>query len=446
MLSKGSKYGFKNHCKGDLIVLIKKNYFKWLVLVAIGFGSIVSGANTLGMAPILGDVAHDLAISVPTAQASFLGIFVFVVSIATLISGALADRFGLMPVLILATVVSIVPNLLYPFIGHIYGFVVFGRVLQGFAAGASFSLIPLCAAQWFSERERGIVIGIGMSVLNAGMAAGLIFVPMMYEIVGNWRSSMAWLGIAQMLFVAYILFIAYNYKANDSTHTASQPDCAETSSWGSLKGALQNPTTYIGIVMCFLISWLLNALNDLTPQYFALPVPMGVGFGRMRAGELMLTVQIGQILGGLVGGFVMDKIFKSNPKPVLVLGFILAALTIYPIMFPVVYNNAPVLMTTLFISGLAVAFLNPAAGVFITQAYPESIVGRVVGLWLGIGAFGGAAGVFASALALHATGTYHLTINLFACVGIVGLILASLLKKNINCNCNSPVSQSAVNR
>lgn len=412
-------------------MVIKKNTFKWLAQTAIGCGSIISGANALGIAPILGDMAHDLDLSIPVAQASFLGIFVLVVSISCLVSGVLADRFGMMPVTILAMLASIVPNLLFPFVGHIYGVVVFLRVCQGFAAGSVFAVIPLCATHWFSEKERGIAIGYGMTLLNAGMAAGLFFVPVLYESSGNWRSAMAWLAVAQMIFVVYVLYISSIYKENDSAHSIPQEACAvETSSWAALKDAMRSPTMYIGIVVCLIISWLLNAVNDLVPQYFSLPAPMGVNFGRMRAGELMLLVQIGQILGGLTAGLILDKVFKGNPKPVLALGFVLTAVTIYPIMFPAMYNNSSLLMIGLFIAGLALAFLNPAAGVFISQTYPEQIVGRVVGLWLGIGAFGGALGVFAGALALHATGTYHLTIEIFTGMAIFALLLGTLLNRN----------------
>ncbi|MBP2650450.1 MAG: rane protein, major facilitator superfamily [Firmicutes bacterium] len=406
-----------------------RNNFKWLVLAAIAWGAFVTGMNTLAVAPILGDMAKDLGISIPAAQASFMGIFLIVVSTATLISGALADRFGIVPILVTAVIASIAANLLYPLFGDNYVFVVLMRIVQGATAGGIFSLHSICATHWFPQNQRGTAIGIGMTMLNAGMAAGIFGAPLVYELVGNWRATMGWLGVVQLIPLIYILIIAVNYKANEPKHVEAKVDAAETSSWKSLQNALKQPTTYLGIIMCMMSAWLLNALNDLTPQYFALEAPIGVGFGRVVAGSLMLIVQIGTIFGGLIGGFVMDKIFKSNPKPVLLIGYLLSIISVYPLLYPVVYNNNVLLSVALFVAGLAVAFLNPAAAVFVSQAYPEKIIGRVVGLWLGIGAFGGAIGVFAGALALHNTGTFHLTITLFAVVGIVGIILSQILKK-----------------
>jgi MFS family permease len=404
--------------------------FKWLVLVAIGLVAAATGGNMIAFAPILGDVAYDLGLSLPAAQSSFLGIFIFVVAIATLVSGALADRLGMVPVLLLASIVGALPNLLFPFLGFSYGWVVALRVAQGFGAGAVFALIPLCAAHWFSEEERGRVAGIGMTMLNAGIMLGVFLSPRLYQQAGNWRATMGWFGAVEAVLFLYVGYIAWNYKAHEPAHGRPCPlGGGKSGGGGSVKAALLNPTTYIGILMCMLISWLLNALNDLTPQYFALNAPIGVGFGRVMAGQLMLVVQIGTILGGLVAGLVMDKVFRGNPKPVLLIGFSLAAATVYSLLLPSIYGNMAVLVVMLFLAGLAVAFLNPAAAVFTTRAYPESIVGRVVGLWLGIGAFGGSLGIFASALALHKTGTYQLTISIFAAVGMVGLILSQLLKQ-----------------
>jgi MFS family permease len=410
---------------------LKNRYYKWLVLLAVGIVSGTTGANSLAITPILGNMANDLGISVPAAQSSFLGIFLFLVAIACLLSGALADRYGMMTMLVVAHVSGTIPNLLYPFVGQFFGWVVVLRVVQGFAAGAVFALIPLCAAHWFDEDEKGRVVGIGMTMLNAGMMAGIVGSPYLLQAVGNWRATMGWIGVVEIFLFVYVLYIVLGYKAHEPVRPALKADLENGAGWQSLKGALHNPTTYIGVFICLLISWHLNTLNDLTPQYFAIDPPIGVGFGAITAGQIMFAVQIGVVLGGVGGGFLLDKVFKGNPKPVLLIGFLLDSLAIYCILFPAVYGNMVVLMTVMFVAGFTVAFLNPAAAAFIAQAYPERIVGRIVGLWLGIGAFGGGLGIFASAYALHLTGTFKLTIMLFAIVGLLGIVLSQLLRKNI---------------
>jgi len=429
--------------------MVARGYFRWLLLIAVGLAAMVTGSNSLHLTPILGDIARDLEISIPAAQSSLLGVFIFMVALSTILAGAMADRFGVVPVLLAGNVAGVLPNLLFPVFGHMFGAVILLRIAQGFGAGAVFSLIPLVAAQWFAEDERGRVVGSGMTMINAGMMIGVLASPLIFQETGNWRATMGCIGIVEAILFLYTLYIVYIYKDHEKGRVVltqpakpiqyeikpemqvALPVVEEDFGMRQLRIALSNSTTYMGIILCICISWLLNALNDLTPQYFALDAPMGVGFGRVMAGQLMVIVQLGTVFGGVVGGFVMDKIFRGNPKPVLFAGFVLAAVAINVIMLPTIYNNAVMLMIDLFLAGLGVAFLNPAAAVFAAQVYPKRILGRIVGMWLGIGAFGGAMGIFASALALHATGTYQMVVDIFAVVAIIGIVLAQIMKKNI---------------
>ena len=405
---------------------MKKDNFKWLLMIGATLVAAATNVNNMAIAPILGDVAKDIGISIPAAQASLLGIFVFVVAIATLISGTLADRFGTMPVMILSLALTTAPSLLFPIAGNSISILMAFRVCQGFGAGAVFSLLPLIAAEWFSEEEKGISVGAGMTGINGGMMIGVALSPMINAVTGNWRTTMSWLGYADFVILLYVIYLTVQYKKHTPLNHTVQSENGK-SAGSDIKAALCNPRTWIGIVMCMLISWLLNALNDLTPQYFALPDPMGVGFGAIVSGRLMLIVQFGTVVSSLLSGIIIDKVFKGNTKPVLLIGFILTGLLTYTILFPVVYSNRVLLIVILFLAGTFVAFLNPAASTFVAQSYPDHIIGRITGLWLGIGAFGGALGVFVGAFALHSTGNYHLTITLVTIVAIVGLILSRVI-------------------
>ncbi|MBV7276429.1 MFS transporter [Clostridium sp. PL3] len=405
---------------------MKKDNFRWLLIIAVVVVATATTTNMMAFAPILGDIAKDLGISIPVAQASFLGIFVFVVAISTLVSGTLADRFGVMAVMILALVVTTIPSILFSVAGKNLSILMAFRVAQGFGAGAIFAAIPLVAAAWFSEEEKGFAVGVGMTGVNGGMMIGVAVAPIINQITANWRTTMSWIGYVDFVVLLYVIFLTVQYKKHTPLNHTIHTQNGEASN-SAIKEALTNPRTWVGIIMCMLISWLLNALNDLTPQYFALPIPMGVGFGSVVAGRLMLLVQVGTVVGSLLSGIVIDKVFKGNTKPVLIIGFVCTAACVYPILFSVVYNNLTVLMILLFLAGTFVAFLNPAASTFVAQVYPEHVVGRVVGLWLGIGAFGGSLGVFVGALALHKTGNYHLTITLFAIVAMIALILSRII-------------------
>ncbi|WP_005031321.1 MFS transporter [Holophaga foetida] len=404
-------------------------HFKWIVALSLGLVMGINGANLLAFAPILGEIARDLNIGIPLAQGSLLGIFLFVVALSAVAGGVLADRMGIMKTILSASLAGLIPNLLYPIVGHSLIAMIALRVIQGYGAGSVFALMPLVAAHWFEANERGRVVGILTTILAIGMMAGVAGSPGLFQAFHSWRAAMFCFGLAGLVFLVLTLIVSANYKKYEPARIAdSATKRQEGGGWQYMKSALHNPTTYMGILMCMFISWLLNALNDLTPQYFALLPPMGVGFGPVRAGQLMLGVQVGSVFGGLVGGFMVDKLFKGNPKPVLFIGFLITAISVYSILFPGIYQSGA-LLPLLFLAGLAVNFLNPAAATFVAQTYPEAIVGKVAGIWLGLGAFGGGFGVICSALCLHATGTYVLTIRIFALVAFLGLALAMLLRR-----------------
>ena len=234
-------------------------------------------------------------------------------------------------------------------------------------------------------------------------------------------------GFIDLVILLIFIYVVTQFKKHTPINHLVQSNNDESANV-NMKSVLSDPITWFGIIMCMLISLLLNALNDLTPQYFALQALIGVGFGPTFAGKLMLLVQIGTVVGSLLVGIVIDKIFKGNTKPILLLGFVITAICVYSILLPAVYNNSGLLNIVLFVAGTFVEFLNQSSARLATQVYPEHVTGRVVGLWLGIGAFGASLGVFVSAFALHSTGTYNLTITLFAVAAFVRLFLSRMIK------------------
>ena len=239
---------------------------------------------------------------------------------------------------------------------------------------------------------------------------------------------MGWLGVFESILFLLIVYVLLDYKNHEPVTVQLRELAPPLSSPNIVRALLLNPTMYAGFLMCMTISWLICVLKVLTPQYLALDAPVGRGFGAIVSGRLMLVLQIGTVLGGLVAGVVIDKVFKGNPKPVLLLGFLLTAVSAYGIVFPWTYEHPPALLVSLFLAGLAVAFLNPAVAAYMARAYPGSVVGRVAGLWLGIGAFGGALGIFVSAFVLQRAGSFHDAMLAFIVTSMVGLTLSQVLK------------------
>jgi MFS family permease len=183
----------------------------------------------------------------------------------------------------------------------------------------------------------------------------------------------------------------------------------------------------------------LSAFNDLTPAYFAIEPPVGIGYGAMTAGKLMMAVQIAFMVGSAAVGVVFEKIFREKAPPVIMIGLFIFALFAVSIMLPAVWGNMPVLVACLVIAGFFESWVVPTVFAFIALSYPAHIVGKLTGMWFGIGLFGGTIGVIVGATALHHTGNYHTSIIIVGVVALIGVVLGIFLKPpKIFCEADSP--------
>jgi hypothetical protein len=74
--------------------------------------------------------------------------------------------------------------------------------------------------------------------------------------------------------------------------------------------------------------------------------------------------------------------------------------------------------------------MNPAMATFVTTAYPVQIVGRMNGLWLGVGAFGGVAGLYAGGTAVANSGNFTMAFTMVALAAAVGLVCALFMTRS----------------
>lgn len=204
----------------------------------------------------------------------------------------------------------------------------------------------------------------------------------------------------------------------------SQASVTPVSEGTALKRALSAPITWVGVLVTFFTAWTFFSLSNLTPAYLAADKPIGLGFGPMLAGKLMLAVMIAGMIGPVIAGMLQDKVFGGNARPVLLIGFALSCIFIYAILFPVVYRNMLVLVVCLILAGAVSAFLYPAIAVFVSETYQVQIVGKMLGLWLGLGILGGAAGNFFGGQAVMKFGNFTMALSMVSLAAAAGFIFA----------------------
>ncbi|MBP2654868.1 MAG: transporter transrane protein [Firmicutes bacterium] len=392
--------------------------FRWFVLLALWFITVTEGIILISFAPLIGVIASQLGLSLGEATGAFMGAFTLFVTVGAVAGGAFVDRVGAVPVFIASCVLMFLGDILIPTFSDSFPALVALRIIEGVGAGAIMGVGSAVAAVWFPEAERGLVLGIqGLSV-SLGIAIGFGTVPAVFEATGSWTTAMAWLAVAPVIGLLLSMVVAFGPKppAEDSSVAA-----CDLSSSSDFKLALKQPVTYIGILCIFFLSWIMQAFNDLTPAYLAINPPIGIGYGPVAAGKYMMVVQIAFMIGSVVGSLAMQKIFKGVVKPVVMIGFIMAGIFCLSIKFPFVHGNPVVLVPFLFIAGFFQGWVNPNVQAFCAMHYPAHIVGKLGGMWMGLGILGGTAGVVAGSVALHTTGAYQVSIIIVALIAVVGV-------------------------
>ncbi|MGB9660765.1 MAG: MFS transporter [Moorellaceae bacterium] len=401
--------------------------FRWVVFFVICLASFSFQVNMLAYSPLLGEIAKDLGVHVGDA-ANFLAVFLVTGSISLLIGGFLIWRLGMWFTVAVGLLCTAVPAVLAPWVGHNYGAVMLMRIIQGFSVGLNICAWTAMAVRWFPPQERGRAVAIPGATQSLGGLVANLLGPAIFIRIGSWQSTMAWL--ASFSWIAFVLALITAFLGR-KYEPVVQLETEQPAGGSSIKEALNSPLAWLGILITFLTAWMFQAFTDLSPVYLAVEKPVGIGYGPVMAGKLMMGVFIAGIIGPFITGTVIDKIFRGNFIPTLTLGFILSAVFSYIILYSSIYTHIPMLVICLALAGLSTQLLYPSIVYAVAVSYPAEIVSVMQGLWMGLGAFGGAAGVYVNGRTLAYTGSYTLALQLFLLIGALGLVLVFLMSRHL---------------
>jgi len=400
--------------------------YRWLILLAGCVAILSAYTDMIVYAPILGGIAEDLKIGMGPAT-NLMMAFVLAVAFVLIWGGVVCDKYGITSALVLGLLCASVPAVLMPWIGHNYGVVLLFRLIQGASVGFIFATIGPITALWFPAHEQGLAGGILLGGISIGSALGVVASPALFGAVASWQTTVAILSIPGWIGIVLALLIT---RRPPSLEVAKGLMEAMKSQAGEVtfSKALTLPMTWICSFIIFFNAWGLYCLYNLVPPYLAAKAPMGVGLGAATAGAISLALTIVGIFAPLVGGIFFDKVGKGNPRPGVIIGFILSGFFTYLVLTSPVYGSMGLLVICLMIAGWGIPFMNPSLSAFIVMNYPPSIVGRMVGFCFGFGTFGGALGLYLGGMTIGKLGTFFWAIAMVSIAAIVGFILAFFLK------------------
>jgi MFS family permease len=401
--------------------------FRWFVMVTMIVGVLAQGVIMIAPAPLIGEVAKYLGAELGLITFTVMGLWTVTVCIGGVIGGAIVDKIGIIKVYLVCGGLLILSAVFIPLVGPNLPVIIVLRLIGGLGTGPILTTISRLAAEWFPLKERGLITGVqGMSTA-LGIFVGFGASPTVFAATQSWPLTMAWMAIPAIVFLGLTILMIFGPKAPELiVEEQEDPQAADN----DFKLALKEPNIYLCVVYVFFFNWLIQGINDLTPGYFAISPPVGVGWGPMVAGQLMMTFQGVFMVGALVSGWLHDKVYKGNTRLQVMLAFILTGIYFF-VKFSGVTGHGPnplllmVMIITAFFMGQGIATIMA----FIAKHYPEHITGKVGGMAMGLGLIGGVVGVGFGSTALTKTHTYQVSILIVTIVAIIGFFVAMALKK-----------------
>jgi MFS family permease len=397
---------------------IKYSSFRWFILVTMVLSVATSSLSLISPAPLVGEMLK--ANSFPGMNAGgilllTMSSFNLFVAIGCIGGGFLLDKFGFYKVYIVGIVLICAGELLVPVIGQTVWGMLFVRMLEGFGTGPCMSAGASIAATYFPYKERPMVNGFTGFAVMTGISVGLNLVPHIAATTGSWVSAMSNIWMIGLVAIIMNIIVAFGPKPPTVEETK-----LPVASKSDLSAAFKMPVTYFLIGFIFLMSWIFQAYNDITPSYIKLAPPLGLG----KSAGLMTLSTYAFMLAAVITGWVNMKLFKGNIKPHLIITFLLGGLMSMTMLLPGVYGNDAMLIGCLAMTTFFYGFVNPLSLGYVSQKYPQHVTGRLGGIAQGVGIAGGFIGPTVGASVLAVTNSYTIPIIILGSTNILGFILA----------------------
>ncbi|HET8745769.1 MAG TPA: MFS transporter [Ramlibacter sp.] len=319
--------------------------------------------------------------------------------IGGILMGRLADRFGVMRVVMLGGVGL---GLGYIAAGLAPSAWLFGAA-QGLLVGllgTSASFAPLVAdtTRWF-DRRRGIALAICMS---GNYTAGTVWPPVMQHFIDTvgWRQTYVGMGLfclASMLPLAIALRrpppqVVLTPPASAAPVAVAAGPAASPRPLGMAPGLLLALLSAAGVACCVAMSM---------PQVHIVAYCGDLGFGAARGAEMLSLMLAMGVVSRLVSGWIADRIGGLRT---LLLGSLLQGVAL------LLFLPSDALVSLYIVSALFGLFqggIVPCYPMIVREYFPPDQVGAKVGTVLMATLMGMALGGWMSGAVFDLTGSYH---------------------------------------
>lgn len=310
-----------------------------LITIFIGFGIII---------PVLpevvvgagGDKFHNALLLSVYSAASFL---------MSPVWGAISDRIGRRPIIMIGLVGFCASFLIFGFAGGHLWIMYVSRILGGLFSGAA----TACAVAYVADITTAENRTKGMAMVGMSIGLGFIFGPALGGILSRWGLELPFFASAGLSFVSLVFAYMVLKESLPAEQRAAAAKESKVSRWTAFAGSLK----YL-YVLSFFVTFTLAGL-EATLQYFQMEkigaTPFDIGMMFLASG----------IVGALIQGGVVRRLVKKGAEQrVIAIGLVLSAAGFFLLLFSTSVVSAAVYLS---VFGAGNALIRPCVTSLITQ-------------------------------------------------------------------------------
>ena len=337
--------------------------------------------------------------------------------------GRLADRFGIVPVILLGAVSLGLGFAASGWVGSVTGYALVQGLLVGLL-GSSTTFVPLIAdtSLWFVKR-RGIAVAVCAS---GNYLAGAVWPPVVQHFVDTvgWRPTYIGLGVFTVISMV-LLAGAMRARSPAPTQAAVKAGGPVPSDrpFGLSLGQAQGLLCVAGTACCVAMAM---------PQVHIVAYCGDLGFGAARGAEMLSLMLACGIASRLISGAICDRIGGVRT---LLLGSFLQGVAL--LLF-IPFNSLMSLYVVSAMFGLFQGGIVPSYAIIVREHFPPAEAGARVGTVIMCTLFGMALGGWMSGKVFDLTGSYHAAFINGAAWNALNLCIALFLLWRVRAGTGSP--------
>ena len=400
-----------------------KFFYGWFVVIATWFMMLIMDGTFYSFGVFFKPVLTEFGWTRAMTSGAF-SLCAILTGLFAVIVGRLNDRFGPRIVLSICGFFLGLGYLLMSQISAIWQLYLFYGVMV--AIGMSASIVPLLStvARWF-VKGRGVMTGVVLT----GVGIGTIIVPLLASrliSIYSWPTAYIIMGGMTLLFTISVA----QFMKRDPEQVGQLPyggtqlekqELNLNAEGFSLKEAMRTAPFWI---VCMLTFCFVFCVFTVMVHIDAHAVELGVS--PLVAASTLAVIGGVSIIGRPAMGVFADRV---GSKWAAIVCFTLFAADF---LWLAVVNEVWVLYPFAAIFGFAYGGLSALFSPIVAELFGLSSHGAIFGASFFCGQVGGAIGPLMAGHIFDITGSYNIAFKVCAAVGILGIILASLLKSHVS--------------